>query len=175
MDASTNVTAEVVTRLIETKDFAGIRTALDTLLQVKTRIEAQLAESKGQMAEVRSELLRAGEDPRIAQITATGSTDQGWRGRAVGALKGIDGKMGRLRSALRSNVVPEKASNTGKAMPERKAICMHGTPEEITDNIQSWIDDGWSPVQTLACPRTCKTTGVALPPAVIVVLRKDFG
>jgi hypothetical protein len=158
------VTNETVARLFHEKDFAGIREALAALIQSKQRIEAQLAEAKGQMTEVRSEMLRAGEDPRQAQILATATTDHAWRGSAVAALKRIDGRIAKLREALRG-YVPEKTSVTGKPVPDRMAVVMRGTAEEIAQNIHGWMGDGWSPVQSLLTPDA----------AVIIVMRKDFG
>ena len=165
------LTNEVISRLIAGDDLAAIRDARDDLMQAKFRIEAELAQSRGQMEQVRSDLLRSGEDPRMAQLTATGTTDRAWRGSTVAAVKRIDAKLSRLKARLRQDVPQAKSSATGKLVPLRHVVVMEGAAEEIAENLRSWIDDGWSQVGSLVL----RPLGPAGEPAVVLLtVRKDY-
>jgi hypothetical protein len=141
-----------------------VRAALDGLIADKINIQAQLSASKSDMASVRGELLRNGEDPRHAQVQATASTDQEWRGRAVRAVMSIDAKIRRLNAR-----VVDLTSGGAKQRPvgspaSRQAVAVTHRPlMELAEFAQSWLDDGWSLMQSIPHPD-----------GLVLIMRNDF-
>lgn len=140
-----------------------IRAALDQLIQTKIDIQAQLSLSKSDMASVRGDLLREGEDPRRAQVLATASTDQDWRGSAVRAVMTIDGKIRRLNARIADlNGAPPKKGESPR-VGVRQAVAVSARPlSDLAEFVQSWLDDGWSLMQS-----------VPHPDGVVLVMRLD--
>ena len=143
------IDAERLQYLLATGTLAEVRCAIEFLVQTKLDIQAQLSLSKSDMSSVRSELLAQGEDPRHAQVRATASTDQDWRGRAVRAVMTIDGKIRRLNARIVALNGGLRTQN-GAPVAVRQAVAVSHRPlAELAEFVQSWLDDGWSVMQSI--------------------------
>jgi alkanesulfonate monooxygenase SsuD/methylene tetrahydromethanopterin reductase-like flavin-dependent oxidoreductase (luciferase family) len=158
-----DLTPEQIAKLCQGSDRAAILEALDRLKQDKRKIEAQLMAAKSGMLDVRSTLLAQGWDPRQAQIEATASNSQNWLSAAKRALLKKDRQLMTLKTRLRE-LSGGRDSTAGKVMPERKAVVLRGTPEELADQVQVWLDDGWSSLTAITLDAN----------TAIVVFRQDF-
>lgn len=140
---------------------AEVRGALDAIIADKINVQAQLSLSKSDMASVRGELLRDGEDPRRAQVQATASTDQDWRGRAVRAVMAMDAKIRRLNARVIELGGVTKKQPGSPASRQAVAVTQRSIAE-LAEFVQSWLDDGWSVMQSIAHPE-----------GVVLVMRLD--
>lgn len=145
--------------------FTEVRAALDVIIQDKIDVQAQLSLSKSDMTAVRGALLRSGEDPRQAQVQATASTDQDWRGRAVRAVMTMDAKIRRLNARITElhGSAGQKQKQPGTVSPRQAVAVSQRTLLELAEFIQSWLDDGWSVVQS-----------VSHEDGVVLVMRNDY-
>jgi len=162
---SIQATNEEVARVAAGADEQAMRQLLARLVAEKLEIQSQLSDSKAQMTAARGNLLADGVGPREAQVRATSTTDQAWRGRAVHAVTVKDKQITRLRGALAALVGGGRAG-TPQGPGARKAVAFPFADTDIFETaskLQSFIDEGWSSVSVVPHPE-----------GVIVVFRKDF-
>lgn len=120
--------------------------ALRACVEAKLRIQAQLSQSKSDMLQVRSDLISRGQNERKAQVNATASTDVEWRGRATRAAMAIDGRIVKLKERRRALLIGTKEKT-------RLAVAVRDkTLEQLAEFVQSWLDDGWSLMQSVQHP-----------------------
>jgi hypothetical protein len=89
------------------------------LVSRKKGIEAHLAEDRLAMQADRSARLRAGVDPRTAQVEATAETDFDWRSAAVTAQRYTDAWLSKVRSRLQQLDAERRPTRTVVIPPER--------------------------------------------------------
>lgn len=139
---SDQLTGEMISDLCAGSDVEAIKAALREINLSRLSIEQQLSKAKGRVKERIAELVRTGAEPRHADILAKSSEDPAWRASAVTAQKRCETRSARLRARLAE--LPGTPQNA-TARPDRQAVLMRGTSDEIRENLQSWLDDGYQP------------------------------
>jgi hypothetical protein len=172
MNMEEQISDEEIARLCKRGSVVEVKAALTVITQQKREIEAQLGAKKNDLRAVRGEFVRSGLDHRAAQIEATATGDHDWRTRAMRALTFKDRAIANLKMRLRelhaaatprALAVPVKESKPLPAAPERTVVVLRGSVDEVADEMQSWLDDGWSSLNTVMCGD-----------ALLVVFRRDF-
>lgn len=169
MSAKLSTWARDLLARAESEGEPALRALKDKMVQQNIQIQSDLADDKRGMLAERADYLADGATGRDAQMKASATTDFEWRGRAAYASS-VRQQMiahinGRLRELQATRNVKSGQRPTGAIPPERTVahIANDQTLEESRDFVQTWIDDGWSPVGVI--PRHDGT---------LIVFRKDF-
>jgi len=148
---------------------AALRALKDKVVHENIQIQADLSDDKRGMLADRADYLADGATGREAQIKASAGTDFAWRGRATYAASVRQQIIALINGRLRALQVDRNTKggqrSTGAIAPERMVVHVANdrTLEQSRSFVQTWIDDGWSPVSVV--PRHDGT---------LIVFRKDF-